>query len=157
LGEFLSFNHRCALRFLTFFSHSCDVGKFSERNVGLLDTNVYDFEQAFGTKLGMNKAERLKTGESAMTHAMVITAAHVVDGKPVRYRVENSWGPDAGDKGFFVATADWVAEYVYQIVASRHLLPKDLVEVYDSPNVTELPPWVRPYDYLFFSSSSSPH
>ena len=40
-----------------------------------------------------------------MTHVMVITADHLdADGRPVRYRVENSWSVGAGDKGFFVMT-----------------------------------------------------
>ena len=48
-----------------------------------------------------------------MTHAMVITAVHLDDnGKPVRYRVENSWGPAAGDKGYFVMTDAWFEQYV---------------------------------------------
>lgn len=34
---------------------------------------------------------------------MVITAVHLdAAGKPVRYRVENSWGDAAGQKGFMV-------------------------------------------------------
>jgi len=43
-----------------------------------------------------------------MTHAMVITAVHLDDeGKPVRYRVENSWGSDTGNEGYFVMTDAW--------------------------------------------------
>jgi bleomycin hydrolase len=47
-----------------------------------------------------------------MTHAMVITAVHVDEetGKPVRYKVENSWGVGVGDKGFFVMTDKWFDE-----------------------------------------------
>ena len=47
-----------------------------------------------------------------MTHAMVISAVHVdpQTGKPVRYKVENSWGPDVGDKGYFVMTDAWFDE-----------------------------------------------
>ena len=33
-----------------------------------MDTGLYDVETAFGIKLGLNKADRLRTGESAMTH-----------------------------------------------------------------------------------------
>ena len=49
----------------------------------------------------MTKAERLQTFTSVSTHAMVIVGAHVDEktGKPVRYRVENSWSADAGTKG----------------------------------------------------------
>ena len=63
---------------------------------------------AFNVKLGMTKSERLLTKESAMTHAMVITAVHIdSSGMPVRYKVENSWGDSAGEKGYFVMTDAW--------------------------------------------------
>lgn len=67
-----------------------DVGKFSDSSRGIMDTKLYDYELGFNIKLGLKKSERLQTGESQMTHAMVLTAVHVVDDKPVRWRVENS-------------------------------------------------------------------
>ena len=46
-----------------------------------------------------------------MTHAMVISGVHIdATGKPVRYRVENSWGPEVGEKGYFVMTDAWFDE-----------------------------------------------
>ena len=51
-----------------------------------------------------------------MTHAMVLTAVHVIDGKPVRWRVQNSWGDSAGTKGWFVMSDAWMDEFVYQAV-----------------------------------------
>ena len=63
----------------------CDVGKSSNTAAGVMDTNLYPLESAYGFKLGMSKAERLLTGETQMTHAMVITAVHLDDnGRPVR-------------------------------------------------------------------------
>lgn len=68
-----------------------------------MDCNLYDFMNTFGTNLGMNKAQRLQTGESSMTHAMVIVAVHLgKGGRPIRYRIENSWSDTAGDKGAFM-------------------------------------------------------
>ena len=58
------------------------------------------FDEALGVSLKMNKAQRLQTGESAMTHAMLLTAVNLdAEGKPTRWRVENSWGEEPGDKG----------------------------------------------------------
>jgi bleomycin hydrolase len=51
--------------------------------------------------------------ESSMTHAMTISGVHLdANGKPVRYKVENSWGEASGDKGYFVMTDKWFEEWV---------------------------------------------
>ena len=84
-----------------------DVGKYSDSKSGIMDTSLFDFELGFNVRLGLSKSQRLMTGESAMTHAMVLTAVHVVDGKPVRWRVQNSWGDSAGTKGWFVMSDAW--------------------------------------------------
>lgn len=46
-----------------------------------------------------------------MTHAMVISGVHLDgEGNPVRYKVENSWGDGAGDKGWYLMTDAWFEE-----------------------------------------------
>jgi bleomycin hydrolase len=47
-----------------------------------------------------------------MTHAMVISGVHLdpQSGKPQRYKVENSWGENNGEKGYFVMTDRWFDE-----------------------------------------------
>lgn len=123
----------------------CDVNQFSDSKVGIMDTGLHKaaLENAFNISLGLTKAERLQMNESSMTHAMVITGAHVdtTSGRATRFRVENSWGPDAGEKGFFVMTDKWFDEFVYQIVVPKVLAPKDLVKVYESGEMVVLPPW----------------
>ena len=94
-----------------------DVGKHSNSQSGIMDLDLIDYELGFGVTLGMDKAQRLLTGESLMTHAMVLTAVHLdEDGKPLRWRVQNSWGEGSGTKGWFVMTDGWMDEFVYQAV-----------------------------------------
>ncbi|KAH9484992.1 Cysteine proteinase 1, mitochondrial [Psilocybe cubensis] len=120
----------------------CDVGKFSDRDAGVMDTAFFEYENAFDIKLGLNKADRLQICESAMTHAMVISGVHLdPSGKPVRYKVENSWGETAGKDGYFVMTDAWFEQYVYQVVVPKALAPKDLVAVFESGNKIVLPAW----------------
>lgn len=87
-----------------------DVGKFSDRASGVMDLALIDYELGFNISLlGMDKAARLRTGESTMTHAMVLTAVHVDDktGQTVRWRVQNSWGTASGEEGWFVMSDGW--------------------------------------------------
>ena len=117
-----------------------DVGQYSNSKDGIMDPNLIDYELAFNIKLGLTKAQRLKTKTSQMTHAMVLTAVHVVDGQSVRWRVENSWGADAGSKGYFVASDDWMDEFVYQAVVDPKFVSKEVKSILDKDPIV-LPLW----------------
>ncbi|OPB41650.1 hypothetical protein A0O28_0083700 [Trichoderma guizhouense] len=121
----------------------CDVGKFSDRVAGIMDLDLFDYEAGINTGLkGMTKAQRLQTGESLMTHAMVLTAVHVDEktGKPVRWRVQNSWGTAAGDKGWFVMSDAWMDEFVYQAVVDPRFCSKEVRDVLKQEPIV-LPLW----------------
>ncbi|KAG6010463.1 hypothetical protein E4U21_006465 [Claviceps maximensis] len=108
----------------------CDVGKFSDKASGVMDLAIFDYEAGLRTDLlgGMTKEERLRAGESLMTHAMVLTAVHLDDrtGKPLRWRVQNSWGVESGERGWFVMSDAWMDEWVYQAVVDQKVLSKEV-------------------------------
>lgn len=117
-----------------------DVARFSDRKVGILDPDIFDYEAAFGIHFNLTKADRLDYKESSLTHAMVLTGVNLINGEPNRWKVENSWGEDVGIKGYFVMSDKWMDEYVYQIVVNKKYLHKDLVEAYNIEPI-ELKPW----------------
>ncbi|KAI0859063.1 peptidase C1-like family protein [Xylaria cubensis] len=123
-----------------------DVGKFSDRIAGIMDLNLIDYNLGFNVNMyaagAMDKAGRLRVGESAMTHAMVLTAVHLDEktGYPVRWRVQNSWGVDSGDKGWFVMSDEWMDQFVYQAVVDPRLLSKEVRDVLKKEPIV-LPLW----------------
>ncbi|CAG8474684.1 5329_t:CDS:2 [Dentiscutata erythropus] len=93
----------------------------------------------FGADVG-KATQRLQYAQSAMTHAMVFTGVHLENDKPIRWRVENSWGEDRGEKGYFVMADGWFDDWVYQIVLEKKDAPNEYVEILDqTPHV--LPAW----------------
>lgn len=117
-----------------------DVIKYSETKLGIMALNTYDYDKLFDIDLKMTKAEALDYGESMMDHAMVITGVDLVDGKPTKWKVENSWGNKVGHKGYFVMSDDWMDKYCYQVVINKKYLSEDLKRDYAKSPVV-LKPW----------------
>ena len=124
---------------------SYDVGKQLDRKRGYADTENYDYESLFGTTFGMNKAERISTFDSGSTHAMTLTAVDLdADGKPLKWKVENSWGSDSGHQGCIIMTARWFREYMFRLVVDKKYASEKLLKDYD-----QKPIMVMPEDPLF--------
>jgi bleomycin hydrolase len=118
----------------------CDVGKQMRRDIGLMDRDLYDLEAVYDVPFDMDKAARLEYGETQMTHAMLFTGVDVVDGDARRWRVENSWGAEPGQKGFFTMNDSWFDEFMFEIAARKEYLPAELQAALDLEPVI-LPPW----------------
>ena len=118
----------------------CDVGQMASRERGLLVHNLYDYSALLGVDLSTTKEDRVNSGQSMMTHAMLLVGVDMVEGKPRRWRVENSWGTDIGDKGFFTMDDDWFTEYVFEVVVKKSDLPDELRAALDTEPLV-LPAW----------------
>ena len=119
----------------------CDYGRGIERDLGILDTEVFDYALAYNTGFNADKAERVEYGQSQMTHAMVFTGVNLdADGKPTQWRVENSHGDKVGDKGFLVMADRWFDEYMYEVVVEKRFVAPELLALLDTEPV-HLHPW----------------
>ena len=124
---------------------SYDVGKFLDNKRGYCDLKNYNYGTLFGTDFAMNKAERIMTYDSGSTHAMTLTAVNLdKDGKPLMWKVENSWGADYGQKGCLVMTNEWFNEYMFRLVVDKKYVPAKMLKQYE-----QKPVMVMPEDPLF--------
>lgn len=121
---------------------SCDVGKFYDRKKGVLDIANFDYESLMGVTFGMDKKQRVQTHASGSSHAMTLIAVDVCpeSGKPVKWMVENSWGPASGYKGCLIMTDEWFNEYMFRLVVEKKYVPADVLEMLNQePEL--LPAW----------------
>ena len=124
---------------------SYDVGKQLDRKRGYLALDNFDYGSLFGASFPMNKAERISTFDSGSTHAMTLTAVDLdANGKPVKWKVENSWGADNGFSGCFIMTNDWFNEYMFRLVVDKKYASEQLLKEFD-----QKPTMLTPDDPLF--------
>ena len=124
---------------------SYDVGKQLDRKRGYLALDNFDYGSLFGTTFPMNKADRISTFDSGSTHAMTLTAVDLdANGKPVKWKVENSWGAENGFSGCFIMTNDWFNEYMFRLVVDKKYASEQLLKEFD-----QKPTMLTPDDPLF--------
>ena len=125
----------------TMMYFSCDVGKFLDSKTGVLSLRNYDYESLFATTFPMNKADRIRTFASASSHAMTLMAVDLdAQGKPRKWKVENSWGPTHGHHGHLIMTDAWFDEYMFRLVVDRKYVPAATLELLKQKPVV-LPAW----------------
>jgi len=122
----------------------CDVAQMMERDKGVWDARLFDYDAVYDTRTDFAKADRLLHGATAMTHAMLLTGVDVVgegdDAHARRWRVENSWGEEKGDKGFWTMDDSWFDEHVFEIAVPRSALPAELLPALETEPIV-LPAW----------------
>lgn len=123
----------------------CDVSKRYAMKPGVEDLSVHDFKTLLDVDVQtqLDKAQRLCYGESLMTHAMLFTGVSTdANGKATKFRVENSWGEDSGEKGYIVMSADWFREFVYEVAVDRKFCSEEVLKPNAwNENPITLPAW----------------
>jgi len=123
----------------------CDTMKMANVEHGYWDERLYDYDGVYDADLGLDKADRLSHHDTLMTHAMLFVGVDVVTGPegkntPRRWRVENSWGDEKADKGFWTMNDNWFGEHVFEIAVRRSALPPELQDACAQEPIV-LPAW----------------
>lgn len=116
-----------------------DCGKYRD-DTGVWDDNMFDYEKVFGLSLKVEKGDMLDFNISAMDHAMVITGVSFKDDKPGKWKIQNSWGTDKANGGYYLMTDSWFENFVFQAVIKKKYLSKEQLEVLNKDFI-ELEPW----------------
>jgi len=120
----------------------CDVGKFFHRDLGVMDTKLFDFNSFYGIDFDMDKGTRLEYGDSQMTHAMLFTGVDLDNKNNSRkWRVENSWGIKGGNKGYHIMTDEWFDEFNYEVVVHKSHVSERVLKLYEESDPETLKPW----------------
>ncbi len=117
-----------------------DVGFYGDREEGVWDDGKFDLDSLSGLNLKMDKGESLDYHASQMNHAMCITGVSFKKGNPSKWKIENSWGADRAKAGYYIMSASWFDQYVYQAVVDKKYLNADELKALKAKPVV-LKPW----------------
>ncbi len=100
-----------------------DCGKYQDGAKRAWDPTPFQDELFTGLQLDMSKEDMLNYHVSQMNHAMVFTGVHTDEtDAPVRWKIENSWGSDGVNSGYYMCSDAWFDAYVYQAVVHKKYL-----------------------------------
>lgn len=99
-----------------------DCNQFFGRDEGIWSLELLRYNEVFGINFDLTKEQMLDVKESTMNHAMVLTGVHIEDDIPKKWKIENSWGKEKGDNGYYVGSHSWFKTYVFQAVIHKKYL-----------------------------------
>ncbi|MEJ2048230.1 MAG: C1 family peptidase [Calditrichota bacterium] len=119
---------------------AADAGWQMERDNGIMEDGIYDYQSLYGFQEKMTKAERVQYHVSIPNHAMVFVAVDTSNGLATKWKVENSWGTDLGDKGYWTMYNNWFDKYVFTVIINKKYLPEKVLAILQTKPKT-LPAW----------------
>lgn len=123
---------------------ACDVGKDIDRKKGILDNELFAYNTILPDTGDFDKEERFLCGYSSISHAMNITGVDLDEkGRPLTWRVDNSWGEENGKKGTFSMSHDWFLNYAFEAIIDKKYLPKKWHK-----GLSEEPLYLEPWDKM---------
>ena len=117
-----------------------DVSYFGDRERGIWDNQLFDYQTPFGLNKVYDKADMLDFYQAAMNHAMCIVGVSLKKGRPIRWKIENSWGNTSGDNGFYLMSESFFRAFTFQAAVRKKYLIKEELDALEK-DAKLLPPW----------------
>ena len=97
---------------------------YRDKKSGILDKRLYNYSQTFHIK-DLTKEEALNFEEITMHHAMAFSGVHIIDDKPIRWKIEDSYGDKEKYNGYYIMNDNFFDEYVLGIVVDKKYLSEE--------------------------------
>ena len=104
------------------------IYKFRDQKSGILDTRLYNYEDTLNFK-PLTKQEALNLYDISMHHCMAFTGVNLVNGKPQRWKIEDSYGDKEKVNGYYIMNDNFFNEFVLSITIDKKYLSNEQLEL----------------------------
>ena len=87
------------------------------------------YGELFGIDLKLDNNSILMTNGITNYHCMIITGVNIIDNKIDKWKIENSWGSKTGNNGYYVATDNFINNYVHRIAINKKYLSEKQLQI----------------------------
>lgn len=98
-----------------------NITKFRDDKSGVLDTRLYNYKEMLGLE-SLTKEEALNMYNIRYHHAMIFCGVHLVDNKPIRWKIEDSYGDKEKFNGYYIMNDNYFDEFVINVVIDKKYL-----------------------------------
>ena len=113
---------------------TCPTNKMWNRKEWVLDIRNYNYEALLNMK-GMDRKTQYAVWELPSSHAMSFVGVHLVDEKPVRWKVENTWGAEKDFKQFIVMNDNYFEQKITSVAIHKKYLTEKIKKCLDQEPV----------------------
>jgi len=111
-----------------------DFGRQYSWKTGVLDAKILKHDELFEMEFGVDDKDRgLYIDDHHQGHATTIVGVHIVNGKPIRWKVKNSHGKDrdGGPDGWVIMNDNYVDKFMSSVTLRKKYLPTNIVKIFD--------------------------
>ena len=102
--------------------------KLRDKKSGVLDIRLYNYKETLNFK-PLTKKESLDLHDIEMHHAMTFCGVHLVENKPIRWKVEDSYGDKEKENGYYIMNDNFFNEFVLNVIIEKKYLSKEQLEL----------------------------
>lgn len=100
------------------------VSKCRDTKSGVLDTRLYNYENTLNLRR-LSKEEAVNMRDISTQHAMAFTGVNLVDNKPQRWKVEDSYGDKEKMNGYYIMNDNFFEEFVLGVIIDKKYLSQE--------------------------------
>ncbi|MGE5473909.1 MAG: aminopeptidase C [Ignavibacteriales bacterium] len=119
---------------------ACNIARNNNRDLKILDYEMYQYGKVLGIDLEMSKEELLDYREIRLEHMMLFVGVNIINDKIERWKVEDSSGYKEGNQGYYIMNDNFFDKYVVECVINKKYMTKKQLKLLEQEPII-FNPW----------------